>query len=76
MKAEEFSRQLQNKRGTTDDIARFLQNRTDNNPNYTFFLGAGCSVTSGIRPASELIALWRSEFCPQNALKWKPKSRT
>lgn len=56
---------LNHKRRTVKDLVRFIQTRSDQNPNYSLLLGAGASITSGIRSASELIKLWRSELCSQ-----------
>lgn len=36
--------------------------KTTSNPNFTLFLGAGASVTSGVRNASDLIEEWRNTF--------------
>jgi len=63
MKFEELCNQLPAKRRSVDDLVRFVGTRTDDNPNYSLLLGAGCSVTSGIRSAGALIAAWRKEIC-------------
>lgn len=57
-----FSSELSTKRRSISDLARFVSTRTDLNPNYTLLIGAGCSVTSGIRSASTLANLWRKEL--------------
>lgn len=62
MNFEEFSRELSNKRRYVSDLSRFISTRTDHNPNYTLLLGAGSSVSSGIRSASSLVDLWREEL--------------
>ena len=54
--------ELENKRRSTEDLIRFIQTRAGNTPNYGLLMGAGCSVTSGIRPASTLIEEWRKEL--------------
>ncbi|MCE7567939.1 SIR2 family protein [Aliivibrio fischeri] len=36
--------------------------KTTNNPNFTLFLGAGSSVTSGVKNATALITEWRSIY--------------
>lgn len=36
--------------------------KTTNNPNFTLFLGAGASVTSGVRHAGNLIDEWRHTY--------------
>lgn len=63
MKISDISSQLSGKKKTVNDLARFIKNRNDDNPNYTLFLGAGCSITSGIRSAAELVKEWRAEVC-------------
>ena len=36
--------------------------KTTNNPNFTLFLGAGASVTSGVKHAGDLISEWRHTY--------------
>jgi tetratricopeptide (TPR) repeat protein len=43
------------------DLARFVRTRAQGTPNYSLLLGAGCSITSGIRSANELVRVWRRE---------------
>lgn len=65
MKYSEFSNKSQlpeNKRRTINELANFISVRTDNNPNYTLLLGAGCSISSGIRSGAELSKIWRDEI--------------
>jgi NAD-dependent SIR2 family protein deacetylase len=62
MRFEELGKQLESKRRTLADLARYVGTRTDGTPNYTVLLGAGCSVTSGIRPATVLCDTWRQEI--------------
>jgi len=62
MQYGKFSEELKNKKRSVADLQRFISTQTDNNPNYTLMLGAGCSVTSGIRPANALTELWRKEL--------------
>lgn len=62
MKLADINKELKNKRRNVRDIIRFMKTRTDNVPNYSLLIGAGCSVTSGIRPATNLIAEWRKEI--------------
>lgn len=54
--------QLKHKRRTIRDLARHLKNRTDEQPNYILFLGAGASITSGIRSGSKLVEVWKNEI--------------
>ncbi len=62
MRFEELGKQLESKKRTLGDLARYVGTRTDGTPNYTVLLGAGCSVTSGIRPATVLCDTWRQEI--------------
>lgn len=61
-KFENITTELSHKRKTVDDLIRFISNRNENEPNYSLLLGAGCSITSGIRPAKELISEWKKEI--------------
>lgn len=63
MNLDELGQQLQGKRRTVADLARFISTRTDQNPNYTVLLGAGCSISSSVRSATELTKEWRGEIC-------------
>lgn len=65
MKISEISSQLSGKRKSVNDLARFIKNRNDDNPNYTLLLGAGCSVTSSVRSATALVFEWRNEVCKE-----------
>lgn len=62
MNYSDLKKELLHKERRIGDVIRFLSNRTDNNPNYTLLLGAGCSVTSGIRTGGNLIEEWRKEI--------------
>jgi len=67
MKAKELlndGSELQYKVRTVSDLIRYIKTREADSetPNYNLFFGAGCSVTSGIRPASELIDEWVNDL--------------
>lgn len=67
MKASELLKEgseLHHKLRGISDLIRHIETReTDSEAsNYNVFLGAGCSVTSGIRPAGKLIELWMIEL--------------
>lgn len=66
MKLDEIKSQLGSKLRTTKDLLRFIGTRTDSNPNYTLLLGAGCSVSSGIRPATILCDIWLKEIISES----------
>jgi len=62
MKIEQLRRELSYKQRSIADVVRFIKTRSDgDNPNHSLFLGAGCSVTSGVKSAGELIKQWRKE---------------
>lgn len=58
----DLKRELKHKKRSVVDLVRFIKTRNENNPNYSLFIGAGASVSSGVRTASELIALWRKQI--------------
>ena len=62
MNYDDCRKELSAKVRTVSDLARFVSNRTDHNPNYSLLLGAGCSVSSGIRSASTLCEVWRRDL--------------
>lgn len=61
MNTEKIISDLPSKQRSVKDLIRFIRTRTDENSNYTLFLGAGCSVTSGVRSAESLVQAWRKE---------------
>lgn len=72
MKTNEDSNQrtdLQHKQRTIKDLIRFIKNVSYRNadkhlptPNFSVLLGAGASVTSGIRSGQDLIMHWKTEI--------------
>ncbi|WP_230793564.1 SIR2 family protein [Hafnia alvei] len=50
------------KKRSVKDLADYIKIRSGTSPNYSLFLGAGASVTSGIRTGVELVQLWREEI--------------
>jgi len=61
-----LQQELKNKERSVNDIIRYIGTRNDHNPNYSLLLGAGCSVTSGIESASNLINKWEKEIYLQD----------
>ncbi|MFJ5385559.1 SIR2 family protein [Pectobacterium sp. CHL-2024] len=59
---KESSRKLEQKKRTVKDLADYIKTRSGTMPNYSLFLGAGASVTSGIKTAVELVDEWRKEI--------------
>lgn len=67
MKASDLQKdgsELQHKVRSVSDLIRHIKTReTDSEtPNYNLFFGAGCSVSSGIRPAGKLIEEWVNDL--------------
>jgi len=58
--------ELKNKERKINDLIRHISTRTDNNPNYSLLLGAGCSVTSGVRSGEQLTREWKEELYREN----------
>jgi len=61
MKASELVIDLGHKQKNINDLIAYLENSTTATPNYSFFLGAGASVTSGISTAIDLVENWRRQ---------------
>ena len=61
----DIKQELKNKERSITDLIRFLKTRTDLNPNYSLLMGAGCSVTSGIKSANDLIRQWKKDIYQQ-----------
>lgn len=53
---------LHHKLRSQQDLAHHIKNSVDNIPNYSLFLGAGCSATSGIQSGQSLIRTWMQEL--------------
>ena len=68
---------LSHKRKTVSDLIRFIGNTTEllespervKTPNYSILLGAGASVTSGIRSGQTLINEWKKEIYEESDKK-------
>lgn len=54
--------ELKSKERKTKDLIRYIKTRTDDNPNYSLLIGAGCSITSDIQSATSLINTWKKEI--------------
>ena len=54
------------KERTVEDVIRLVKNNYEDRPNFSLLLGSGCSFSSGIRTAGELINDWRREYFSQN----------
>lgn len=63
MKYEDLKKELAHKERSINDLVSYLKTRTSpSNPNYSLLLGAGASVTSGIRSGKSLVDTWRKEI--------------
>ncbi len=56
---------LKNKKRTVKDIITYLKTRSDKVANYSLLIGAGASITSGIRSAGDLVSSWREDIYSQ-----------
>jgi|GEM_PF-1323089 len=81
MDTEELQRKHPNKKKTVADLALFLKTRSEGQPNFSLLLGAGASITSGVRSGKELVEDWREElyaayagckdtYTPEVAIRW------
>ncbi|HAN1946529.1 TPA: hypothetical protein IEO61_003936, partial [Escherichia coli] len=50
------------KKRTVKDLADYIKIKSGTTPDYSLFLGAGASVTSGIKTGQELVEEWRAEI--------------
>lgn len=64
--------EIPHKELSVSDLTKFIMNRVDSTPNYSLLLGAGCSVTSEIRPASTLIKEWKEKIYEEMNSDKKP----
>lgn len=62
MKTTDLIEQMPSKRRTLKDLATYIKTKSGNSPNYSIFLGAGASVTSGISSGTQLVEEWRKEI--------------
>lgn len=70
---------LAHKKRTVSDLIRFIGNTAESievvngikSPNYSILLGAGASVTSGIRSGQHLINIWKNEVYQESNVKDK-----
>ena len=53
---------LKFKKKKIGDLVNYIKTRTENTPNYSLLLGAGCSISSGVSSGSQLVDIWRKEL--------------
>lgn len=56
-----LEKQLSHKKRSLCDLARFVKTKAGKSANFTLLFGAGCSVSSGVRPATQLTEEWVKE---------------
>ena len=49
-------------------LINILKSTKNHHPNFTLFLGAGASITSGVKSASGMIKDWREAYCDMHSL--------
>lgn len=59
MFAEELKKQLPNKERSISELITFINTKNETSASYNVFLGAGASVSSGIRSGVQLVDEWR-----------------
>ncbi|WP_422009005.1 SIR2 family protein [Roseivirga pacifica] len=62
MQLDELRNELKTKERGISDLVRFISTRSEDNPNYSLFLGAGTSITSSVESATRLISSWKREI--------------
>lgn len=71
---EDLLHDLSHKRKTVNDLIRFILNKSDKAvSNFSVFLGAGASVTSGVRSGQELINTWEKEILEEEGVSFDEK---
>ena len=60
--AKDILFELRHKEKKISDLVRFLSIRCNETPNYSLLMGAGCSITSGIKSGTQLINDWKKEI--------------
>ncbi len=51
-----------------NDLFRFINNRSANIANFSMLLGAGCSISSGIMSANQLVNKWKLELYKEKCI--------
>ena len=60
------------KKKSVNDLARYMRNRNDSDiPSYTMLIGAGCSITSGVKSARTIINDWKREISKSNNISFE-----
>ncbi|WP_411704318.1 SIR2 family protein [Edaphovirga cremea] len=62
MKLRDLHDTMLNKKRSLKDLASYIKTKSGNSPNYSLFLGAGASVTSGINSGTQLVDEWRKDI--------------
>lgn len=59
---ENIRKELAKKERSIADLIRYIGTLNDDNPNYSLLLGSGCSITSDVRSAFQLIKEWKLDI--------------
>lgn len=71
---ENFLQDLGHKKKSVNDLIRFILNRSEKAAsNFSIFLGAGASITSGVRSGQELIQEWEKEILEEEDVPLEEK---
>ena len=62
MNMDLLSSKLSHKKRSVKDLIRFITTKSGKVPNFALLLGAGCSITSGIRSAATVSKTWLKEI--------------
>lgn len=62
MKLADLEKILPHKKRTIKDLANYIMVKSGVSPNYSLFLGAGASVTSGVHSGAQLVDTWRKDI--------------
>lgn len=62
MKLVDLEKNLPHKKRTLKDLSNYIMIKSGVSPNYSLFLGAGASVTSGINSGVQLVKSWRKDI--------------
>ena len=57
---------MEQRKKTVGHLIDLILDRNNNTPNFALFIGAGASVTSGVKPASEMIEEWKRQLYDQS----------
>lgn len=62
MNISDLEKELSHKKRSVSDLISYIKTRNSNTPNYSVLLGAGASISSGIKSGYELCEEWRKDI--------------